>query len=182
MKVAEIAKRYARALYDLASETKKIEAIGAELNSLVSAISMNLDLVRFTESPLVRGKDKELTLKNLFAEIKMSEETSTFVMLLAQKGRLELLGQVAAGFQQIQDKQNGISRGFVRTARKLSDSDRAELQKLLSQVTGKQVEAEFAVDPAVVAGIQAQVGSLSIDDSVTGHLNRMREELNRRVH
>ena len=103
------------------------------------------------------------------------------MLLVAKKGRLGILDEVSLAYQAEQDHANGVSRGVVKTAHKISDKDREAISNLLQQATGKKVAVEFTVDESVVAGVQAQVGSLSIDDSVSGHFKRMRDELNRRI-
>lgn len=181
MRVSELAKRYGRALYSLASEIGQVDAMGAGLKSFSDLIASDRSFAQFAGSPLIRGAEKELVLQKALAQAGVKAELQSFLLLLARKGRLGLANEVHRAFVNEQDHANGVVRGRVVSARKISETDKGAITELMKQVTGKKVSVEFEIDENVVAGVRAEVGSLTIDDSVSGHMKKMRDELNRRV-
>ena len=182
MRTSELSKRYGKALFELGQEKNKVDLFGAEISELATAVNSEMNVSQFASTPLIRTSDKEEAFKSALGGMKLSEEVMSFCLLLAKKGRLGLLQEIATSYQDELDQSKGVTRGTIKTARDLSDADKKEIISLLKQITGKEVEAEFQKDESLVAGVQAQIGSLTIDDSIQGHMNRMRDELNRRVH
>lgn len=175
---SEIAKRYAAAIYDLASETKSEEKYLAELKK-VSELFNSKDIRPFTLSPLIKAADKEAVVKKAIAGAGLSKEIESLLLLLAQRERLSVIDEVVAAYQARSDLRGGITRGDVRSVTPLSQSQRAEIESQVGQTTGKKVVLNFEEDKNIVGGVVAQVGSLSFDDSLASHLRRIEENLNR---
>lgn len=99
------------------------------------------------------------------------------VKLLAQKGRGELVGEVVAKFKELYDDSRGVVHARVTTAVELSGSDRDALQARLGQTTGKQVEIETEVDPAILGGIVVRIGDSLVDGSARSRLVALKRQL-----
>lgn len=179
MKISIAAKRYAKAIYEIAKSNNQFEAIKSELSLVVSAITSNTDVQQFLESPVVSPETKKELFKKSFGD-KTSANISGLFSLMADKGRLEILPLVLKEFISLSDEEMGLKRGIVRSAKAVSSTEKAALEKAISKSTGKKVVLEYVEDKNVVAGVQAQVGGWSFDDSVRSHLTRLNEELNRR--
>lgn len=182
MRMSQMASRYARALFQIAEETGAETIIFSELKSLAGAMTSDPTARTFLETPLVQSSEKESSLQAMFQKVKASDLVKNFVLLLARKGRLPLLNEVCIAYQTQMDQQAGVVRGTVRTADDLSDARQDEVTKLLSKLTNQKVILDFEKDETITGGLTAQVGSLTIDDSVRSHLVRMQDELNRRTH
>lgn len=180
MKYAEVAARYAKALFALTKENGNQDDCYAQLKFLSEAIEQDSEIMNFLTSPLVPNENKE-KIFNEGLNGKFSGETKSFLLLLAKKGRVQLIPQIVLAFQDLIDEDNGVTRGTVRAAAPLAEQERKTLEEAVSRHTGKQVILTFKEDKTLIGGVVAQVGSYTFDDSITSHLTRLNEELNRRA-
>ncbi|MCE3009409.1 MAG: ATP synthase F1 subunit delta [Proteobacteria bacterium] len=180
MKTSEVSRRYARALYETAKQKGISQRIFDEVRELGTALEKHPELAQFLFSPIVSGDDKMKALRTALS--KASEELVAFLTLLANKDRLSIFSQVAAAFEEISDRDHGVTRGVVKSARPVSVEALKRLEENVTKVTGKKVVLTFQEDPKVIAGLTAQVGGWTFDDSIESHLTRLSEDLNRRTH
>ena len=98
-------------------------------------------------------------------------------MLLATSGKLNLIPDLAAAFRERLLSHQSIVRAEVTSAAPLSPEKTKALEDRLSKVTGKKVEISVSVDPGLLGGVVARIGSTVYDGSVKTQLSRMRQEL-----
>lgn len=179
--ISEISRRYARALYELASESKIQEQVFAELRTLKQVFAADAAVQDFINSPLIPPDQKMAAIKATLNG-KVTDLVANTLVLLAEKNRLQAFGDIVTAFEEISDLAHGVTRGTVRSATPLSPEARKQIEETVKQVTKKQVILNFTEDPSLLGGMVAQVGGWTFDDSLETHLTRMSEELNRRAH
>ncbi len=171
--VSEAARRYAGALFDLASDKGELAAIAAELNTFERMIADSADLARLLDSPAFAREDKVKALVELSAKAGFSKTTTGFLGTMAENGRAnEVLG-AAAAFDELYAKHRGVKRAVAITAKDMSADQRKRLESILAKAVGSDVELETQVDPSLVGGIQLRIGSQLIDASIASKLDRM---------
>lgn len=180
MKYSEVASRYAKALFLLATENKSENETYSQLQFLADAVEKDPEIMNFLTSPLVTNESKESVFKEGLNG-KFSGETKSFLLLLAKKGRVELIPEIALAFQSLIDAANGVTRGIVKSPVALSNEEQQSIEKTVSRYTGKKVILTYEEDKSLIGGLVAEVGSYTFDDSLTSHLTRLNEELNRRA-
>ena len=172
------ARRYAAALFDVARKAGHTDRAGEELQALVGTVEGHADLRRALETPAVPAQvKKEIISSVLKAAGGYSDEVSRLVLILADRDRLSLLAQVQAVYAERLLEEKKIVPAEVVTASPLSDENRAALTRALGAATGREVRLTERVDPAIVGGVIARVGSLVFDGSVTRQLERLRQKL-----
>jgi F-type H+-transporting ATPase subunit delta len=171
------AKRYARALLALAREGETGETTGQQLEAFSTLMDSHGDLRRALLHPWVKGQDRRAVAEAVMERIGGSTLVRNFVGLLAERGRLDHLSEICQAYRQLVDESLGRVRARVRTAVPLAESEHHRLVERLSQAVGKTVVLEGFVDPALLGGFVAQVGSLVLDGSLEGQLTRLRERL-----
>jgi F-type H+-transporting ATPase subunit delta len=97
------------------------------------------------------------------------------------KGRLQHISDILTSFEEIVDSQNGIIRGSVRSAVKLDQDARQNIEKVVSHFVKKKVILTYSEDVSLVGGVVAQVGGWTFEDTLDSHLRRLKEDLNRRA-
>lgn len=177
-----IAAKYGKALYELAREAKTQDQIYAEIKLLAQVMTSDEGLADFADTPLVKAEAKEDAVAMAIQSLSLSQVTKNFVLTLARRDRLTLLGDVETAFLDQMDKDAGLTRGTVVSAAELNDAQKKDITAVLSKITGKKVAVTFKKESKIGGGLSAQVGGLTIDDSVQTHLKRMQDELNRRTH
>lgn len=179
--ISEVARRYARALYEISKSAKNQDRVFSEIRTLKQVIESDAAIQEFVTSPLVAPTSKMEALKGALSG-KCSEEVVNTLLLLAENARLEVFPELVAAFEEISDEDHGVTRGTVRSASPLSAEARKQIEETVTKVTKNKVILNFTEDPKLLGGMVAQVGGWTFDDSLETHLTRMSEELNRSTH
>ncbi len=180
MSINQVAFPYARALFEIAKSNNSTEKIFAELREVATALTKEISISQFLNSPVAAIDAKKAVLKKAL-EGKASAEVLSSILLMADKGRLAYFGDMVSAFELIIDESNGVSRGTVRSATPLDAEARKKIEDTVTKATKKKVILSFKEDSKIIGGMIAQVGGLTFDDSLDSHLIRMNEELKRRA-
>jgi F-type H+-transporting ATPase subunit delta len=170
------ANRYARALMDVLYPDKA-EAGLQQLQSFASLLNEQPDARQFLENPAMGGERRAKMLKEISAALAFARPVANFANILAERNRLPLLQQIIDEYQRLLDERMGIVRARVTAARTLDAVQQQELAGKLEKLTGKQVRMEVAVDPSLIGGVVAQVGSTIYDGSVRQQLQAFKTRL-----
>ena len=168
------AKRYAQAAFELALDRDELAPWERDLRALAAALA-SAEAVDFVASRQVSPDGKETFLRRAAGEL--SALAWNLVRLLAAKGRLALLPQIAEQFQTLLDGHRGIAHAQVLTAVAMSDEERQALATRLSELTGKQVQVEAYEEPEILGGLVARIGDRLIDGSTRSKLVALKREL-----
>jgi F-type H+-transporting ATPase subunit delta len=171
------AKRYAKALFLVARESGRLEAVGDELSGFVEVMAADRRLDEVLTRPWLKGSTKKSVAIAVADRLGCGKLVKDFLGLLALRGRMDHVGQVAQAYQGLLDVERGRVRARVRSAVALSDHERGKLRAGLARVAAKEVIVEESVDSTLLGGFVAQIGSLVLDGSLNGQLARMRERL-----
>ena len=177
MRSSEIAKRYAKALFELAVDNRSQEKVFNDLRSLNEAFSKDKETHEFLVSPMITPTQKEEVLKKTLDNKGVAKEVIDTVLLLARNERLGAFSELVQSFESEIDGANGVIRGSVRSASELGPDERKRIEQTVEKYLNKKVIMTYQVDPSVIGGLVAQVGSYTFDDSISAHLVRMKEEL-----
>lgn len=179
MKSSTLAKRYAKALFGLAKDNRTEDRVLNDLRALSESFDQDPTIQTFFFSPIVSGSKKGEALETALKAKGVSSEVHQFVILLAKKNRLQIFKESVDAFQDEIDASNNVCRGSVRSTTALSPAERTQIEQTVEKVLKKKVIMTYKVDPSVIGGLVAKVGSFTFDDSLSTHLKRMTEELRR---
>lgn len=175
-----VATRYARALVEIAVDPKNhidpaqvVDTLGA----FEQAIHTHADLRNVLESPAVPGARKRAVLARLAAPLNLPTLIRNFFYVLIDHRRTALLGDIRRSFETLLDERMGVVRADVTSVQPLDEAQRARLADELTRLTGKQVRCEYSLDPNLVGGVSARIGSTIYDGSVRGRLASLRRTL-----
>jgi F-type H+-transporting ATPase subunit delta len=172
-----VARRYAKALYGLAAEARRAEAVAEELAGFERLLQGEAALRHVLLRPWVKAVTKRAIVVDVAGRLGLSPLARNFLALVAQRRRLELLGEILVAYRTRVDEAAGRVRARVRSATPLADAERAALRERLSRRLGKTVLLETEVDSDVLGGFVAEVGSRVLDMSVAGQLLALRERI-----
>ncbi len=171
---SDIAKRYARALFDIAREENAIEAIYDELKGFSSLLAGSADLTDFFANPVFDSADKAAVMGEIIKEIKASVTTSNFLKLLVDKRRINAIGQIEECYRRYMDEVLNKVRVEVKTAFPLSKELSDRIKKQMEGMTGKNIDMVINEDPLLLGGVVIGVGDTLYDGSVRAQLNSIR--------
>jgi F-type H+-transporting ATPase subunit delta len=173
------AKRYARALLDVAREGNAIEAVGRELDAFVEVFGAQPSLQGVLLRPWIKPPERQAVAREVAQRAGLGKLVQDFVSLVAARGRADHLREMAAAYHALVDEARGRMSGEVRTAAPMTDDEKRRLSARLGQALGKQVVLEEIVDRSLLGGFVARVGSFVLDGSLDGQLRRLHERLAR---
>jgi F-type H+-transporting ATPase subunit delta len=167
------AKRYARAVFELATVEGQVEKWGGQLAELQQALS-NPGLVKILSNPTIPiGQRMELLASLDF----LDHETANLGRLLIESNHVDEIDGIAGEYQHLADAAAGRVRATVTTAVELEPEDRDRVARELSKRLGKEVSMSVVVDPAILGGLKLQYGDRLIDASVATRLQQLRRRL-----
>ncbi len=177
MITGSIPRRYARALFALAEEKGRVEPWLAALDALEKAIAGSAELRDALSNPVYAKEERRALAGELARTLRLDEEPHHLVLLLADRGRLESLLGVVGHFRALADQKIGRVRARVISAVPLAEAAAEEIAGKLAQAAKAEVILDRAVDPAILGGVIAQVGSFTYDGSVRTQLEALRRSL-----
>jgi F-type H+-transporting ATPase subunit delta len=176
--MASAQRMYARALYEAATEQNKLDAVREELGDFVEAQRQVPELRELLRNPQLDQRLKASALEELLGGDE--ELVRNFLLLLAEKNRAGEIDEIAREFDRLVTEAEGILDVELTTAVELSDEETRDVIMQIEKASGRKVEATQRVDPDLIGGLVLQAGSLRLDASVRGRLDRLRQELTTR--
>jgi F-type H+-transporting ATPase subunit delta len=173
--VAVAERLYAKALFEAAEDSGRVDAVQRDLSEFADAVEASPELSAFLANPQVDPAAKVGVLGELSDG--SDELVHNFLRLIAAKGRSGQIPGIRDEFQALVDRAQGRVAVELTTAFELSDDEAAAIVAQIEQSSGRKVEATRKVDPELVGGMILQAGSLRVDASVRGRLERLRHEL-----
>ena len=169
------ARRYARAIFELAQEGDHVDAWAKRL-AAVRAVLTDERVRRVLVNPTVPTATRVELVAGL-ADRGMGKEGLNLAKLLVASRRVGVIDGIVEEYDRLADESADRVRATATTAVELSDGDRRRVGKELSERLGKEVRLEVEVDPAILGGLVTQIGSRVFDGSIARHLARVREQL-----
>jgi F-type H+-transporting ATPase subunit delta len=177
MIVGSIARRYAKALFSLAVEEGRVEPWARSLEALREAVEASPDLRDVLSNPVYSREQRRPIIEKLAAALSLDARPASLLFLLGDRNRLPYLPAVVDTFRDLADQHLGRVRAKVTSAVKLDDVAAQAIADKLSQATHLKVLLDRAVDPDILGGVVAEVGSLVYDGSVRAQLEDLRKQL-----
>jgi F-type H+-transporting ATPase subunit delta len=175
--VSGMAGRYATALFELALEQNAVDQVAGDLRRFLALIDASEDLGRLVRSPVFSSDEQARAVAAVLERTGIGGITANFIRLVAKKRRLFAVRTMARDFFKLVARHRGEVAAQVTVAEPLSDARLNELKEALRQVTGKQVELDVKVDPAIIGGLVVKVGSRMLDTSLRTKLNALKHAM-----
>lgn len=170
-----IAHPYARALFDLAKQSKQ-EQNWLDVLSQLQQISNNPDFAAILNNPKVDNTQIISVVKALLKN-EVSEEVTNFLQLLAENGRFLALDGIYNIFRQLVLEDQKRCDALIESAYAMSSAEKQDFEQILSKKFGKTITATVVVKPELLAGVKVTINDKVIDGSVRGRLNDLATQL-----
>jgi F-type H+-transporting ATPase subunit delta len=169
---------YADALFEAAKEKGRLPQVAEELSDFVAAVADVPQLRAVLRNPQLDPSAKARVLEDLLGDAE--ELLRNFLQLTAEKGRIGEIEEIGREFERLMAREERRLTVDLTTAHELSDDEAASIVSQIEDASGRKVEATRSVDPGLIGGIVLRAGSMRVDASVRGRLERLRHELVRR--
>jgi len=173
--VAVVSRTYAQALFDAANNAGRLDEVREELDDFVAMLREVPELGGMLRNPQLDAATKAETLAEILGA---SEElVRNFLRVVALRDRGGDIEDIAREFEALYAAEKKILNVELTTAYELPDKEAQEIVDQIEKASGRAVEATRRVDRNLIGGIVLKAGSLRVDSSVRGRLNRLRHEL-----
>lgn len=172
--VSGMAGRYATALFELALEEKALDKVRKDLDSFSALLAESQDLARLVRSPVFGADEQAKALAAVLKQAKIEGIAARFLNVVASNRRLFAAPQMIAAFRKLVAQHNGEVSADVTVAEQLSDAHLSALKGALNTMTGKDVDLNVKVDPAIIGGLVVKLGSRMVDSSLRTKLNSIK--------
>ncbi len=177
MIAGSLARRYARALLDIGKEEGQLRRVLSEAEEFARVLEKSSELRDAMESAHVGRQAKQASLEAVLSPAGFLPTTASFLSLLVDKGRMDVLPAILSELRRMVEEFEGIERVEVTVPMPLSVPQKDLLRTVLERRTGKKVVLEESVDPAVLGGMVVRVGSTVYDGSVRTQIHQILENL-----
>lgn len=168
------ARRYSKAIFEIALEKKELDRWQSDLSKIAS-LGEDAAIVSLLENPRLHFDSKAKLLSERLSEI--NPLALNLAYLLVTRGKIKIAGDIADEYQRLLDSYRGIEQAEVTTVIPLDDEYEQKLTEHLGAIVGKKVVLKPAVDSRLIGGVVARIGDKLIDGSTRSKLAALREEL-----
>jgi F-type H+-transporting ATPase subunit delta len=171
----ELARVYAEALFGVAKEKGKLDAIQEQLGQFADALHENRDLAVFFFSPYFSSAEKRDGIAKTVSGAE--PEFVNFLELLAEKHRMPVIFRIRQNFDKLVAEEHKLLDVTVRSAIELDPQIVEQIGAEIEKQTGREVELRSEVDEDILGGLVLQVGNMVLDASIRSRLERLRKEV-----
>lgn len=169
--------QYANALADIALEQGAAGPVLKQLSEFGAAFAASAELRIFLTAPGLSREAKHGVIEKLAARMGASKIIRNFLFVMVDNQRAALLPDILAAFQEVIRRRQGVAEAEVSSAVNLSDAQKAQLLQTLERLTGKKIQAQYALEPELLGGAVVRIGDTIYDGSLRSRLNEMRARL-----
>lgn len=170
---AKSAKRYARAFYELALESNKIDQLLKDFGLISQIVADSDELKNLLRVPIISNEERYKILVSIF-ENKVDKVTLKFLEFLVEKNRIALIEDVFADLVDLFNDDNNIQKIDVYSAFKLSDDELKSIEKKVEAKFSKKVISKMHILPELIGGFKIQLGDQVYDFSILSQLNELK--------
>ena len=172
-----MAGRYATALFELAAQANAVDAVKADLDRFDALIGDSADLARLVRSPVYSADEQGHAMSAVLQRAGIGGLAANFLKLVTANRRLFAVPDMIKSFRALVAKHKGEATAEVTVAEKLKDEHVEALRAALKAVSGKDVDLDIKIDPALIGGLVVKLGSRMVDTSLRTKLNAIRHAM-----
>ena len=171
-----VAKRYARALFEVAQENHLLDQVAADLETMIDIIQNTEGFTTFLYHPSIEKEAKKDLMEKAFGE-SISWVSKNFMLLLIDSGREDVLEEIYAEYSKLSNEAKGVSLVTAVTAVPLGEEEKQELVQIYGQKLKKAIQLNNVVDPTIIGGMVVKIGDRIYDGSLKRKLQLVNKSL-----
>jgi F-type H+-transporting ATPase subunit delta len=172
-----VAGRYATALFELACEGDVIDAVLSDLDSFNGLMTESPDLLRLVRSPVFTAEEQTRALGAVLDQAGIGGLAASFLKLVTSNRRLFAVRDMIKAFRMLVARHRGEVTAEVTVADEINPQRLDEIKTALAAVTGKAVQVDVRIDPAIIGGLVVKLGSRMVDSSLRTRLNALKHAM-----
>ncbi len=175
--VSGMAGRYATALFELARDDNALDGVKGDLEKFDGLIAESPDLARLVRSPVFSAEEQSRALSAVIERVGIGGLAAKFLKFVTANRRLFAVREIIMGYRDLVARYKGEVRAEVTVADQLNEAHLAAIKDALNAITGKTVDVDVRVDPAIIGGLVVKLGSRMVDSSLRTKLNAIKHAM-----
>ncbi|WP_223065997.1 F0F1 ATP synthase subunit delta [Paenibacillus caui] len=175
-----VAKRYAKAVYEIAAQEGRTLEVEQELKAAVEAFTADKDVVNFIASPSISEEAKWKAMEASLAG-KLSKPVISLLKLLVERGRIAILSELLDSYIQIAGNELGLATAVAYTTYPLNEQEQQQVADEFGALVKKKIRVENVVDTSLLGGMKVVIGDTLYDGSLAGKLERLEKSFRRQA-
>lgn len=176
MQDRRVGRRYAKALFQAATAAGVVDSVESDLSMIVNLIENDDRFRYFIAAPFSSSEEKIGLAERVFSD-RITALTMQVLRVILNRRREDALTEIFHEYVTLRRIAQGTTFVTITSVEALDDTQRAQLVDKLKLRMKGEVEAEYKVDPRLIGGVRVSFGNSTLDGSVRGALNRLRERL-----
>lgn len=172
-----IAKRYARALIQVAQTENAVDAYGEELTQFLAAVNLDENLLMTLSQKAFDLTARLRILGALFAKINPRLNVQNFLKLLLRRGRIALFPIICEEYRSFANKIMGRQEMTVTSAKELAEKDYQQLEKYFGEKLSRKMILKRKIDRELLGGVSVLVGDHVYDYTLKNQLEQMKQKM-----
>lgn len=168
-----LAKRYAKALSELASDEDSLQEVADGLSRIISALNISSELKGALLNPIFPMPQRVGTLKEISDYLKLNDVTERFLFVLLQNKRFDHIQMVGKIFKRLVDRKLNRIQIDVSSAHPVDKKISKNLEKAFETLTNREASVHYQIDPKLIGGLVFKIGSLVFDSSIANQLDNL---------
>jgi len=175
--IRRFARPYAQAVLASAASLEEAQTVRDQVRLFRDAMGAVPGIAKMSANPAVPMDAKRSVVRKVAAHLGVKGLAERLVLLLLENYRLQHLPMVLEALEAEVNRRLGVATAEVTTAQPIEDDEAAKLRDVLGRMLDREVHVQLAVDPDLIAGFRARVGSTLYDASLRGQLDRLAQRL-----
>lgn len=176
MSQSAVAKRYALALFQLASEKQSIDALQEELDVVETVFAQNDDLIEVLTHPKISTNRKKDLVRQTFSTL--TETVQNTLLLLLDRHRIQVVGEITREYRALANEARGVAAATVYSVKALSSDEERAISETFAPKVGKHsLYISNVIDKSLIGGVKLRIGNRIYDGSISGKLESVHREL-----
>ncbi len=179
MVTGSLARRYAKAIFDIGTQQGDITKLGQDIRSLAKAMNESAELGTALTNPAIRRSDRRKVIDGLLQVIGVQTASRNLVYILLDGERMGTLPSISRALDEMIEAKAGRVNAEVVSAKPLDPSQLSQINAVLEKLSGKKVSVTTRQDPELLGGVVAKIGDTVYDGSLRSQLRSLRDELSK---
>ena len=169
---SETSERYARALFEVASDSSELDNIENSLVEFLNIYDSSSEFINFIKNPTQSNINQLKAVDIISKKLNFSKNLKNFLSLLVKKRRIFFVKKITQNFFKLCSKKRGEVKASLTSSKNLSQAELNDISSQFSNSMGSKIKFDYSVDETLIGGVKIQLGSLMVDTSIKNKLKK----------
>ena len=169
---SETSERYARALFEVASDSSELDNIENSLAEFLNIYDSSSEFINFIKNPTQSNINQLKAVDIISKKLNFSKNLKNFLSLLVKKRRIFFVKKITQNFFKLCSKKRGEVKASLTSSKNLSQAELNDISSQFSNSMGSKIKFDYSVDETLIGGVKIQLGSLMVDTSIKNKLKK----------